>query len=904
MLPPPSRPWHAWPADEVLAELESSAHGLAQEEAQRRLALYGPNELEGERPMPAWLLAFRQFRSPLILILVLASVVTLLLGEYIDAGVIAGVLVLNATIGYLQERRAEAAVLALRRLTSPQARVLRDGVDVVIPSRELVPGDVVLLESGVRVPADLRLLHVAALTIDESLLTGESVPVVKASAPVDAELPYAERACIAYAGTVVTSGRGRGVVIATGRSTAVGGIAEAMRSAERPVTPLQQRMNVFARVVALLVGVGALATFSLGLLVGESAGHMFAVAVALAVASVPEGLPIVFTITLALGVRRMAQRNAIVRRLPAVETLGSTTVIATDKTGTLTENRMTVRHLWAGGETYSLEPGAVAPPPAETPPLPEPLRWTLMAGVLANEARVWFRGGGYESTGDPTDVALLVSAAALGLDPEIVREEWEVELEVPFEPTRQYAASLRRRGSERRLFVKGAPERLVEMCEEHLGPEGAEPLDAELILSLAHRMAGEGFRVLAMAVGRVDDDPPGIEGALRGLTLVGLQAMQDPPRTGVAEAVQGCQDAGIRVMMVTGDHLATAVAIARELGIGGPSPEAMSGAELGRLSDEELDEVVGRVSVFARVAPEEKLRIVHALRRRGEVVAVTGDGVNDAPALRAADIGVAMGRSGTDVAREAADIVLTDDNFVTIYHAVREGRVTFDNIRKVTYFLISTGAASLLVLPTALAFGWPIPLLAAQLIWLNLVTNGLQDLALAFEPGEPDVLRRPPRPRREGIVSPILWERTVFVGLVMAAGTLGLFRWELERPDSTLAQAQTVALTTMVLFQVFHVGNSRSEWRSVFGRSPLSNPFLFYATLAAVGVHTVALYLPPTQYVLRVEPIDLDAWLRIVVVASTVLVVSEVHKLLRRPRRPGMPPQFGPIVPIVGTKRQ
>ncbi|GBD22992.1 putative cation-transporting ATPase F [bacterium HR29] len=898
--------WHARDAGDALRGLNTSASGLTSEEARRRLRLYGPNEIEGERPAPAWAVLLRQLRSPLIYILLGAVVVTLALGEFIDAGVIAAVLALNTTIGFVQERRAEASVLALAKLASPQARVLRDGRDMVIPSRELVPGDVVLLESGMRVPADLRLLSVTALMTDESLLTGESLPVAKGVEPVASNAPLADRSCMAYAGTVVVSGRGRGVVVATGLATAVGGIAEAIRTAERPETPLQRRMNSFARVVGVLVGAGAAATFALGIALGEPPSHMFSVAVALAVAAVPEGLPVVFTITLALGVRRMARRNAIVRRLPAVETLGSTTVIATDKTGTLTENRMVVRAVWSAGELRRLEPAQVAPPPAEPPALPEPLRMTLMAGVLTNEAEVEFRPDGYDATGDPTEVALLLSAAAFGLDPEALREAWDVEVEVPFEPVRQYSAALRRNGSERFVFVKGAPERVIERCTHLLTEDGPAPLDRERVLEEARRLAGEGLRVLAMAIRPVVGSSAVLESELGGLTLAGLQAMQDPPRPGVREAIAGCRRAGIRVMMVTGDHAGTAEAIAAEVGIGGPSPTVVTGAQLARMSEQELEEVVGRADVFARVAPDEKLRIVQALRRRQEVVAVTGDGVNDAPALRAADIGVAMGRSGTDVAREAADIVLADDNFVTIFAAVREGRVTFDNIRKVTYFLISTGAASLVTLPAALILGWPVPFVAAQLIWLNLVTNGLQDVALAFEPGDPDVLDRPPRPTREGIISPVLWERTFFVGLVMAAGTLALFRWELDRPDTTLAEARTVALTVLVLFQVFHVGNSRSEWQSVFLRNPLSNPFLFYATAAAVGIHVAAIYAPPTQYVLRVEPIDAGAWSRIVVTAASVIAVSELHKLLRGPRRRGVTgaSHLGPFGPVSGTERR
>ncbi len=879
------RPWHALPHEEVLQALGTGPFGLPQSEAERRLRTFGPNELEEERPTPAWVLVLRQLRGPLIAILIAATLVSVLLGEYVDAVVIAAALALNTVIGFTQERQAERAVRALRRLASPTARVLRDGRDIVIPSREVVPGDIVLLESGVRVPADLRLLAATALAIDESLLTGESVPVRKSVEPVSSNAPLADRTCMAYAGTIVTAGRGRGVVVATGRSTEVGAIAEAVREAERGESPLQQRLGAFSRVIVAVVVVGGAVTFALGLARGESPSHMFTTAVGLAVAVVPEGLPVVFTIALALGVRRMARRNAIIRRLPAVETLGSTTVIATDKTGTLTENRMTVVATWNPDLGRKGVPKLSGPVTAEPPELPASLRYTLMAGVLTNEASVRFGPHGYEAAGDPTEVALLLSAAAYGLDPELLRESWRIEAEIPFEPDRQFSAALRRCGSERVLFVKGAPETVLAMSTAQLVGEGQQPLQREQILAAAHELAEDGLRVLAMAVRSIPESHPDFvvePEAVSDLTFVGLQAMEDPPRPGVAEAIDGCRRAGIRVVMVTGDHRSTAAAIARRLGIGGSNPVAISGAELAEMDDEELDRAVRTVSVFARVAPEQKLRIVQALKRQGETVAVTGDGVNDAPALRAADIGIAMGRSGTDVAREASDMVLADDNFVTIFHAVREGRVTFDNLRKVTYFLVSTGAASLVVLPTALVLGWPVPLVAAQLIWLNLVTNGIQDVALAFEPGDPDVLDRPPRGRREPLIPWLLWERTAFVGLVMAAGTLALFRYEYDQSGGDLVRAQTVALTTLVLFQVFHVGNSRSEWRSIFSKSPLSNPLLFVGTAFAVSIHTLALYASPTQYVLRVGPVEWQTWLRIVAVAASVVIVSEMHKVIRR----------------------
>jgi Ca2+-transporting ATPase len=814
-----------------------------------RLERDGANELP-ESPPTSWaILLLHQFRSPLIYILLAAALVTLALEEFVDAGVIAAVLVLNAIIGYSQERRAEASVRALRHLMAPRARVIRAGREWDVESRELVVGDVVLLESGARVPADLRLFSATALRTDESLLTGESLPVTNTTPALDlADGPVADRTNVAYMGTVITSGRGRGYIVATGVRTQLGAIAESVREAEEPETPLQQRLSRFAHVIGIAVAASAAAAFGIGVAMGEPPSSMFTVAVALAVSAVPEGLPVAFTVALALGVRRMARRRAVVRRLPAVETLGSATVIGSDKTGTLTENRMTVREIRAGGRTIVLEenPPSVGEPPLALPGM-DPVAWTLLAGILANEAELYQHAGAGEARGDPTEAALLIAAARVGLDPGKVRAAFQPIADLPFEPERQYSASVRRQGGRYLLFVKGAPERVLAMASSAMSSDGPAQLDRAAVLQAVGEMGAGGLRVLGMAY-RVLTEPPA-DGAVpspEALTFLGLQGMLDPPRAGVREAIRGCQEAGIRVVMITGDHADTARAIGARLGIAASDREPLTGSEIDQLDDDALQRRVRQVSVFARVTPEQKVRVVRVLRHSGEVVAVTGDGVNDAPALRAADIGIAMGRGGTDVAREASDMVLADDNFVSIYAAVEEGRVTFENLRKVTFFLVSTGAAEVIMILTALLAGWPLPLVAAQLLWLNLVTNGLQDLALAFEPGEPGVLRRPPRPRTEGVMSRLLWERTLITGVVMAVGALMLFRWELDAGGS-LSRARTVALTTMVLFQTFHVWNCRSNELSAFRKSPSSNPFLFAAAGAALVLHAGALYVPLTQ---------------------------------------------------------
>jgi calcium-translocating P-type ATPase len=617
---------------------------------------------------------------------------------------------------------------------------------------------------------------------------------------------------------------------------------------------------------------------------------MLLVSAALAVAAIPEGLPVVLTVALALGVRRMARRNAIIRRLAAVETLGSTTLIGSDKTGTLTENRMTVQEIWVADRSHRTD-DLDLPEPHEAAlhdewvDTQQAYTLTVLAGVLANEASLTWHDDGPGVKGDPTETAFLLHAVRHGMDPLEARRRWAGIAEIPFESEHRYAASVREHDGHQYVFVKGAPEKVLDMCSSVETDGGApRPIDRAAIQAHADAMAGRGLRVLATAYRRLDvpldgGEPPEPD----ELVLLGLVGLLDPPRAEVGEAIEGCRRAGQRVIMITGDHAATARAIAHQVGIvDDPDAEVVTGQQLDELDDDQLRERLRNVHVFARVSPQHKLRIVLAARDAGHVVAVTGDGVNDAPALKNADIGIAMGKGGTDVAREASDIVLADDNFVSIHAAVEEGRVTFDNVRKVTFFLVSTGFGTFIVIPVAMMFDWPLILVPAQLLWANLVTKGLQDLALAFEPAEPDVLDHPPRARREPLLTPVLWWRTLLVGLVMGAGTLWMFDWALDHPDLGLDEARTVALTTLVVFQAFHLGSSRSERRSVLQVPPLSNRFLLLAQVGALAVHAAALYLPPTQYVLRVAPIPGQAWLYVVAVAATVLVAVELDKLVRR----------------------
>jgi len=893
----------AWHALEVAAALEQAGAdrrtGLSADEVAARQEQYGPNRLESEPPVSDLVLLARQFASPLILILVVATVVTLLLREYADSAVIVAVLILNATIGFTQERRADRSVNALMSLASPAATVLRDGVRRRIDAEELVPGDVVVLEAGDRIPADLRIIDASALRADESLLTGESEPVRKSAAPVDTELLAADRTSMLHMGASVTGGRAVGLVVATGGATVLGAIAERMGAQERPQTPLQRRMARFANIIAVAVLASTALAFGLGVALGGAPSEMFLVAVALAVAVIPEGLPVAFTIAMALGVRRMARRRVIVRTLPAVETLGSTTVIGSDKTGTLTENRMRVVAAWTsagwahlGRDTTPLGAGSLAVGTGDhadehADELPGPLVETLRTGVLSNDAALSPDGTG---VGDPTEVALLTAAATARLDPRALRDGAILLADVPFSAELCYSLVVADEDGPL-LRLKGAPERVVELSSGVLGADGTvTAIDADAVLAVAAHMARRGLRVLAAAQVRLDAEPdPDAPPTPSDLVLTGLIGMQDPPREGVRDAIARCRSAGIRVLMITGDHPATARAIAADLGIVEDEDAAVvTGDEVERADEGTLADLVLDTPVFARVAPEHKLRITLALQEHGHIVAVTGDGVNDAPALKAANIGVAMGRDGTDVAREASDMVLTDDDFVAIVSAVEEGRVVFDNVRKVTYFLLSTGAASIVAILAAIAAGLPLPYTPAALLWLNVVTNGLQDVALAFEPGEPDVLDRPPRDEREGIVSRVLWERTVLTGVTMAAGSLWLFTWAIDRGLSEDAQ-RGAALTTFVVARALHAYNARRERRAIVASDPRTNPLLLGAVIGALVIHVAALHWGPTRTLLRIAPVGLDAWARMIVVGLAVVAVSELHKRLRNGTRNGVP---------------
>ncbi|KPK28811.1 MAG: ATPase, partial [Desulfobacterales bacterium SG8_35_2] len=799
----PDTRWETLEIHESFDLLSSSEAGLTSAEAEKRLTEFGPNVLAAEEKIRIFSILLHQFKSPLIYVLLVAAVVTFFLHEYIDMAVIMAVVILNAVIGFIQEVKAEQGVRSLKKMVQAKARALRDRREKELPGSELVPGDVVYLSAGMRVPADLRLFHVLDLRVDESMLTGESLPSDKKTEKLfELNLTPGDMKNIAFMGTTVVYGRGRGVVVETGRRTVIGDIAEKVQEVPFGKAPLQYKLDSFAKFLSWTVGGISLLIFGLGLYEGEKLSEMFIAAVAIAVSAIPEGLPVAVTIAMAIGVNRMARQNAIVRRLPSVETLGSTTVIGSDKTGTLTRNEMTVKLVFDGLRTYEIagigyEPSGSITHDGQQVDMsvcPE-LEETLRIGMLCNEANLYQEDGEYRIDGDPTEGALIVSAIKGGLKIEEEQIRYPQLGLVPFESERGFMATLHEAGGRKIIFAKGAPEKIIHfsMLDE------ADPALENRLSEVAAGFADQGLRVLGMAYKEVDADTVKICQAdvESGLIFAGLQGMIDPPRQEVVEAIRMCRQAGIRTAMVTGDHAVTAGAVAGQIGIETEKAQVLEGRQLETMSDEELYEKAETISVYARVAPVHKLRIVQQLIKRGEVVAVTGDGVNDAPALKAAHIGVAMGRTGTDVAKEAADIVLSDDNFASIVAAVREGRIVYDNIKKVTIFLVSCGFGELLTIISCMLAGLHLPYNPAQILWLNLVTNGFQDVALAFEPGEKDVLRRKPRPPRERILSALMIQRTLLMGTVLGFGTFIVYYLELAS-DVSVESARSVALTTMV----------------------------------------------------------------------------------------------------------
>ena len=910
---PQTQSWHAVAVEQLHDRLAADAQsGLTQEEAARRLATQGANELPEAPPTPILKLLLSQFSSVIIWVLIGAAVISGWLEDWIDAVAILAIVLLNGILGFLQEYRAEQSLAALRRLSMATARVVRDGVVRSIPARELVAGDLVQVEAGDQIPADVRLTYVAGFQTQEASLTGESMPVQKsADGLAGTDVPLAERTNMVFMGTVALSGKARGLVVETGMRTELGRIAAMIQTAaeaERAATPLQRRLEQFGYTLLwLALGVVAV-VFVLGELRGEPPVAMFLTAVSLAVAAVPEGLPAIVTITLALGVTRMVKRRALIRKLPAVETLGSATVICSDKTGTLTKNEMTVTRLFMDGRVFKVTGDGYAPQgditlsgpaaaavgqepgePTEAAP-PTGVRELLTTSVLCNGATLQQVDGTWRVLGDPTEGALLVAAAKLNLTKEALESRCRFVGEVPFDPQRKMMTVIRQTEGDTVAYVKGAPDVLLQRCTHRMTLDGRrESLTHEArqqILNANARFAHEALRVLGMAERRLVDMPSTLtpDHLERDLVFLGLAAMKDPLRPEVKVAVRVCRDAGIRTVMITGDHKDTAVAIARELGILDGGLEALSGGELDRLNDEQLASRITEVGVYARVSAEHKLRIVKVWRSRGAVVAMTGDGVNDAPAVKEADIGIAMGITGTDVTKEASDMVVMDDNFASIAAAVEEGRGIFDNIRKTIHFLLSCNVSEVLVMLFATLIGLPLPLLPIQILWMNLVTDGFPALALAVDPKAPGLMRQPPRRPDDRLLDGGRLLAIGGQGLVMAVIALGVFAYCLYGLGQGLDQARTVAFTVMVLVQLVHAFNCRSADYSIFRLGMTTNPQLLWAFGLSFGAQMGILLVPGAAGIFKAGPLPLEDWGLIALLGLLPLVIMELWKLFKNPQ--------------------
>jgi P-type Ca2+ transporter type 2C len=881
-----STPWHALTVEDSFERLKSAPRGLTAAEAARRLEEFGPNELQAAGRVSPWAILLEQFKNVLIIILLLATALSAFLGHGVEAIAITVIVLFAVVLGFVQEYRAERAIEALREMAAPAATVIRDGRERRVPARELVPGDLILLATGDKVPADVRLVEAVNMQTVEAALTGESAPLEKHTRPLEDErLPTGDRKNMAYAGTAVTYGRGRAVVAATGMSTEFGKIARMLDSVETGKTPLQENLDRVGHMLARAAIVVVLVIVAVGLFRGQPFVEMLIFGVALAVAVVPEALPAVVTISLALGVKRMVKRNALVRRLPAVETLGSTSVICSDKTGTLTKDEMTARRLFVGGRMLEVsgtgyEPRGTFSLNGSGVEMNETMSLLLRAAALASDARVEQSEAGdkWEVKGDPTEGALVVAAAKAGLDKAELDAQFPRVSEIPFTAETKRMTTLHETADGVAAYAKGAPEVIVQSCARQFTERGEEPLDdarrAE-VLEIARQLAGEALRVLAVAYKR--DAAP--EDAEKEMTLLGLVGMIDPPRPEAKAAVRECEDAGIKVIMITGDHPLTAKAVADELGLS-KHGRIVTGPELEAMSDAELEQAVESVEVCARVSPAHKLRVVTALQERGQVVAMTGDGVNDAPALKKADIGIAMGITGTDVSKEAAAMTLTDDNFASIVAAVEEGRGIFSNIKKYLMYLLSSNIGEIGLMAGATLAGLPLPLTAVQILYVNLATDGLPALALAVDPPEEDLMRRPPRDPRTGIFTRPVVLLMLVGGLWSTVVNLSLFVWALNSGRG-VEEAMTMTFVSLVLIQFFKAYNFRSDRHSVL-RRPFANKWLNIAIAWELVMLGLILYVPLLERIFGTFELPLWDWLIIVAAALTISPVLELAKWMER----------------------
>jgi len=903
--------FHTMTPTAVFEALSTGPQGLRETEVQGRLERYGPNELAAGKKITAWRILLRQFANLLITILLVATVISFFLGERLDAWVILAIVLACVVLGFVQEYRAEQAAAALQQLAAPAATVVREGKEQEIPARELVPGDVLVLHTGDRVAADARLLEEINLKADEALLTGESTAVGKNLAPVaDPDKAVADRKCMVFGGTVITYGRGRAVVTATGMDTEFGKIARMLEDVTEEKTPLESRMATIARVLSIICLSVAAGASLLGVLRGHSWLEMLIWGISLAVAAVPESLPAVVTGALAIGTTRMARQNAIIKRLPAVETMGCTTVICTDKTGTLTRNEMTVRRLFLHGEIIDVggsgyEPaGSFHAGRGEVSPGDDPvLTGAARIAILCNDAVLEESDGNWTVRGDPTEGALLVLGRKAGLDSQKLLAELPRVAEIPFSSEAKRMSTFHQEAAGVLMCVKGAPESLLLRVQKMLTAQGEQPMrgeEREAVQEQAARMAQEALRVLGLAYCRLPEVPDlESEDADPELVWVGLVGMLDPPRPEARQAVDHCRQAGIRVIMVTGDHPVTAQAVAREVGLitqGKQLHAVITGPELNQLSDPEIKEALREVRVFARVAPEHKLRLVDILKEQGEVVAMTGDGVNDAPALKRADIGVAMGITGTEVTKETSAMILADDNFATLVAAVEEGRAIFDNIKKYLIFLLSCNLAEILVLTGAFFVGLPLPLIALQILWVNLTTDGLPALALGVDPKAPDIMSRPPRPSAEGVFSPTVTALLAAIALYLTVILIPLFGyyyywnpWGLSDPAMVLTEAQTMVFITLVLAEMVNAFNCRSDYLSLFKVGVFKNRFLILSVLISLGMMVMVIEWDPLSRLFHTTPLRWQDWLLAVGLSLTLVPVVELTKWIIGRKRPGRP---------------
>jgi Ca2+-transporting ATPase len=882
-----TRLWHTLTIDQAFQRLKSQPAGLNHIEAAARILEFGPNELQAAHRISPWEILFEQFKNVLILILLGATVISLFLGHGIESIVIAVIVLFAVALGFIQEYRAERAIEALRQMAAPTATVLRDGVEVKIPAKELAPGDVIILHTGDRVPADARLLEAINLQAEEAALTGESVPVEKHNRALDHDdLPVGDRKNMVYAGTAVTYGRGRALVASTGMQTEFGKIAQLLQTIETGKTPLQHNLDKVGSVLARAAFVVVALIVVLGLLRGQPFIEMLIFGIALAVAVVPEALPAVVTISLAIGVQKMVKRNALIRRLPAVETLGSTSVICSDKTGTLTRDEMTVRKIFTGGQMYSVTGAGYAPQgvfstnggtPATTTPA---LQQMLMAATLASDTQlVKDSNGGWDIKGDPTEGALVVAAAKAGLQKEVLDASYPRVHEIPFSSETKRMTTLHQTNGSLTAYAKGAPEVIVDACDFVMTDEGVQKLHAdrrEQILSQAHSLAEEALRVLAIAF----KPSAARETAEHGMTFLGLAGMIDPPRPEARAAIAVCTEAGIRPVMITGDHPVTARAVARELGLLRNGGRVVTGAELEDMPDEQLEREAEDISVYARVSPAHKLRVVTAWQARGHIAAMTGDGVNDAPALKKADIGIAMGITGTDVTREAAAMTLTDDNFASIVAAVEEGRGVFGNIKKYLMYLLSSNIGEIGLLAGSALLGLPLPLTAVQILYVNLATDGLPALALSIDPPENDLMKRKPRDPRTGIFTRPVVTLMTLSGIWSALINLGLFAWTINSGRSP-AEAMTMTFVSLVLIQFFNAYNFRSDRHSVVNK-PFANKWLNLAVGWEIILLILIVYLPFLHEPFNTYSLPLIDWLIVGGLAVTIIPVLELAKWMER----------------------